>query len=135
MENTNNKRTIPRMSSKPELDLVEVGLCLREFYDGAQLYKTINNMDDDLKKLRDRDIFISGHSELLFRESIESADSTDLSDLPDLEIVPEDSEVYHPSSDQRRGVLFLEDSRLFIPSSASVQGDPFCQGIFPRNYN
>ena len=88
-------------------------------------------MDDDLKKLIDRDIVISGHSELLFRESIESADSTDLSDLPDLEIVPEDSEDYNPSSDLRRGVLHSDYSRLLIPSSATVQGDRLCQGIFP----
>jgi hypothetical protein len=27
-------------ATKQELDLVEVGLCLREFYDGAQLIKT-----------------------------------------------------------------------------------------------
>ena len=100
-------------------------------------------MDDDLKKFRDRDIIIIGQSELLFRENIESADSTDLSDLPELEIVPEDSEVYLPSSDQLRLGLFPEDRRLwnwkvlnllpylFIPSSASRQGDPLCKGIFP----
>ena len=84
-------------------------------------------MDDDLKKY-------SAHSELLFRESFDSADSLDLSDLPDLEIVPEepeDSEDYNPSSEQRRGFLFLDYSRLLIPSSATVQGDRLCQGIFP----
>ena len=92
----------------------------------AKKIKLLLSMNDDLKKLIDRDIVISGHSELLFRESIESADSTDLSDLPDLEIVPEDSEDYNPTPYQIRLALLLR-----IPSSASVQGDPFCQRIFP----